>query len=129
MGLYAVVRSGRLARGDTVIAWAPFSARRLAALRHYLPFNVPLVKQVAAVPGDRVCASGALVTVNGRGLAPRLEVDGRGRPMPWWTGCVRLVDGDYLLVIADSPASFDGRYFGVSRGADIVGKGHLLWRR
>jgi type IV secretory pathway protease TraF len=29
----------------------------------------------------------------------------------------------------DAPASFDGRYFGVTEGRDIVGKARLLWAR
>jgi len=29
----------------------------------------------------------------------------------------------------DSPASFDGRYFGVTRGDDVLGRAELLWAR
>ena len=32
--------------------------------------------------------------------------------MPWWEGCVRLRGRQIFLLIADNPASFDGRYFG-----------------
>jgi type IV secretory pathway protease TraF len=51
-----------------VIAWPPDVARDLASRRRYLPRNVPLVKPVAAIAGDRVCAraaavSGALVSL------------------------------------------------------------------
>ena len=62
-----------------VIAWAPAEARRLGAERHYLPSNVPLVKRVAAVAGDRVCAAGEAVFVNGR-LATLRRAQGRRRP-------------------------------------------------
>jgi type IV secretory pathway protease TraF len=47
------------------LAWAPVAARRLAALRHYLPYDVPLVKNVSAVAGARVCANGDVVLVDG----------------------------------------------------------------
>src|SRR3546814_5300719 len=81
--LYAVDDAAPLARGDMVIARVPIAFRMLAARRHYLPANVPLVKRVAATVGDEVCAVGARVTVNGRLAAKRQTRDGAGRPMPW----------------------------------------------
>ena len=112
-----------------VIAWVPQPARQLAAERHYIPANVPLVKRVAAVPGDSVCALGQEIFVRGRWVAERRVGDGMGRPMPWWSGCVLLRDGDYFLLMSDAPASFDGRYFGITHRGDIVGQARLLWRR
>ncbi len=129
VGLYAVGDGAALARGDMVIARVPGEFRMMAARRHYLPANVPLVKRVAAASGDEVCAAGARVTVNGRLVARRLDRDGAGRPMPWWSGCAELAAGEYFLLMTDSPASFDGRYFGVSEAGDIVGKARLIWRR
>ena len=129
VGLYAVGDGAALARGDMVVARVPGEFRMFAARRHYLPANVPLVKRVAAVSGDEVCAAGARVMVNGRLVARRLDRDGAGRPMPWWSGCSLIGDGQTFLLMADSPASFDGRYFGVSEAGDIVGTARLLWRR
>ena len=37
--------------------------------------------------------------------------------------------GEAFLLMAEAPASFDGRYFGVTKVSDIVGKAHLLWAR
>src|SRR3546814_13024738 len=73
-----------------VIARLAEPYRSLAAKRHYLPSNVPLVKRVAAVPGDRICARGDLIFVNGKPVTERLKIDARGRAMPWWRGGVRL---------------------------------------
>lgn len=129
VGLYGVRGMGDLARGDMVIARLPEGLRLFAARRGYLPLNVPLVKSVAAVPGDRVCAFGPAVSVNGRFVAGRFSSDMRGRDMPWWLGCVDLLDEDYLLLMPDSAASFDGRYFGISSGKDVIGEATLLWRR
>ena len=128
IGLYAVGDVAGLARGDMVIARLPGEFRMFAARRHYLPANVPLVKRVAAVPGDKVCAVGARIFVNGRLIASRFARDGAGRVMPRWTGCARLAEGRYFLLMVESGASFDGRYFGVSEASDIVGKARLLWR-
>ncbi|MGV7120829.1 S26 family signal peptidase [Sphingopyxis sp. 550A] len=129
VGLYAVGGAAPLARGDMVIARVPVEYRMFAARRHYLPANVPLVKRVVAAAGDEVCAVGARVMVNGRLVARRLDRDGAGQPMPWWSGCRALGPGEYFLLMADSPASFDGRYFGVTDAGDIVGRAQLLWRR
>ena len=126
-GLYRVARAPRVARGDMVVAWPPASARALAAERHYLPLGVPLVKQVAAIAGDQVCGRGAELLINGLAVAARRAADPSGRPLPWWTGCVRLGGGDVLLLSPNVPQAFDGRYFGITRRSEIVGKAKLLW--
>jgi len=128
-GLYLVAPPGDVAPGDMVIAWAPAGARRLGAERHYLPSNVPLVKRVAAIGGDRVCAAGEAVFVNGRLEALRRPRDGAGRPMPRWTGCKDLRGGDLFLLTPSVPDSFDGRYFGITRGPEVVGSARLIWAR
>lgn len=128
IGLYAVGDAEWVRVGDMVIARVPASVRMLGARRHYIPANVPLVKRVAAVPGDQVCALGHDLFVNGRWIGERLTVDGQGRPMPWWSGCVMLQGGAVLLLM-DSPASFDGRYFGPTQASDVIGKARLLWTR
>lgn len=126
IGLYGVTPGAPLKRGDMVIAWAPAGPRALAAQRHYLPGNVPLVKRVAAVPGERICAIGSGIFVGGRLVAERRTRDAAGRPLPWWRGCVTLKDGA-LLLLMDAPASFDGRYFGPTSAPDVVGKATPLW--
>lgn len=128
VGLYAVMSAERVRPGETVIARTPEPARSLAAERRYLPSNVPLVKRIAAAAGDRVCAIGEAVFVNGRHLATRRLADRRGRTMPFWTGCRDLAEGEYFLLM-DSPDSFDGRYFGITRREDLVGRAVLLWAR
>ena len=128
IGLYRVHAGEPVRRGDMVVAWTPEPARSLAARRHYLPANVPLVKRVAAVAGDRVCAAGSRVSINGRRVATRQKSDAAGRPMPWWTGCRRLDQGEYLLLM-DRADSFDGRYFGVTQRRGLVGRAVLLWAK
>lgn len=129
IGLYAVTPGDEADPGDMVIARVPDPWRMLAAGRRYLPANVPLVKRVAAGPGDEICALGQEIFINGRWAAARLAADPHGRPMPWWSGCVRLHGHQFFLLTSGSPASFDGRYFGVTRGTEIVGKARPLWTR
>ena len=128
IGLYWVWPGGAVSRGDMVIAWAPERWRMLAARRNYLPANVPLVKRVAAAPGNLVCASGPQVLIDGVPAATRLARDPSGRFLPWWQGCRRLSEHEYLLLM-DAPGSFDGRYFGITTRRDLVGRARLLWRR
>lgn len=127
LGLYVVSPGEPAANGDMVIARVPARWRRLAARRRYIPVNVPLVKRVAAGPGDRVCAAGDLIRINGRAAAVRQNADGHGRAMPRWHGCVTLAGGA-LFLLTDAPDSFDGRYFGPTARDDIIGKAQLLWR-
>ena len=129
VGLYAIGSPSDLRVGDYVVARQPVATRRLAAARHYLPANVPLVKRVAAIPGDRVCALGQDISINGFWVAERRVADAPGRRMPWWSGCIQLRQGAHFLLLADEPASFDGRYFGPTERKLIIGKAHLLWAR
>jgi conjugative transfer signal peptidase TraF len=128
IGLYLVSPGAWPEPGDMAIARVPERYRKLAADRHYLPTNVSLVKRIAAYGGDKVCSVGSRIFINGRSVAKRELRDAKGRPMPKWSGCIRL-HGREVFLLMDNPASFDGRYFGVTKGADIVGKARLLWRR
>lgn len=127
VGFYAVKRHARLRAGDMAVAWAPARARRLAAERGYLPFRVPLVKRVAAIAGDRVCALHNRIFINGRPVARRRPRDPARRPMPWWSGCARLGRGDLFLLSSAGPLAFDGRYFGVTHASELVGRARPLW--
>jgi len=126
IGLYRVL-PGKPIRGDLVLVRTPSSVRQLAAERGYLPQNVPLVKRVAALDGDIVCAADDVISVNGRVVAERLARDRLGRPLPAWTGCHLLDDGEVFLLMEGVSDSFDGRYFGPVRRAAIIGRLAPLW--
>ncbi len=84
-----------------------------------------LIKRAAAVTGDRVCRHGSEVSINGEPAAKARDVDSHGLPLPSWQGCVTLDDAQVFL-LGDTPGSYDGRYFGVTPMADIVGRADLL---
>lgn len=128
VGLWRVHPGAAVTVGDMVLARMPETVRQLAAERRYLPGNVPLLKRVAAVRGDHVCALGETLAVNGRAVARRRAADAQARPLPWWRGCRALRDGEYLLLM-DAPDSFDGRYFGPVEAAAIIGRATPLWVR
>jgi conjugative transfer signal peptidase TraF len=109
-------------KGDLVFALPPAEPIfKLAKERGYLAAGpgpagtCAVIKQVAAVGGDRVTISAEGVRVNGvllKNSAPR-PADEAGRPMqPYYLSDYTFGSDQILLVSDYSPASFDGRYFG-----------------
>lgn len=125
IGLYRVV-SGAPERGDFVLVRIPKSIEKLAAIRGYLPAGVPLIKRVAAVAGDDVCAFDGAIIVNGAIAARQRKVDRAGRSLPRWNECLELVQGEFFL-LGDAPDSFDSRYFGPVTSARVIGRLAPLW--
>lgn len=122
-GFYRVHPVNGLRRGEWVLMTTPESVRALADERRYLPASVPMIKTVAALPGDEICSIGATIRVNGERVATRQSHDRQRRPLPQWQGCRTLRSGEFFPLNADSPYSFDGRYFGAVPMALI--RGHL----
>ena len=48
-----------------------------------------------------------------------------GEPLPSWQGCTSLNEGQVFLP-GDTAGSYDGRYFGVTRANEIIGRAELL---
>lgn len=126
VGLYLVL-SGNPSRGDLVLVHTPDSVRQLAAERGYLPANVPLIKRIAAAGGDAVCATGNVISINGRAAAERLVRDRIGRWLPNWSGCHLLDSGEVFLLMQGVTDSFDSRYFGPIPATMIIGRLMPLW--
>src|SRR3984893_19131999 len=64
-GWYFITPAARFRVGDYVVAQIPNQAASLAAARGYLPTTVPLLKQIGAVTGARVCACNGVVYAEG----------------------------------------------------------------
>lgn len=121
VGLYAVQAAARPRRGDLIVAVPPPALARFLATRHYLPLDTPLIKHVAALPGQRVCRSGSTITVDGVPIGAALDRDRHGRPLPVWQGCRRIGAGEVFLMNPAVRDSLDGRYFGTLPAATIIG--------
>ena len=128
IGLYRVRHDDEVSRGDLVLAIPDPSTAKLAAQRHYLPLGVPLVKRVAGVEGDTICARGDAISLNGVVAATRLSADHQAHKLPAWIGCRTLHDEVFLLMV-NIPDSFDGRYFGPTPRARIAGQLEPIWTR
>ncbi|HMS20057.1 S26 family signal peptidase [uncultured Sphingorhabdus sp.] len=126
-GLYAIRGKRSIHVGERVAIEPPPKLRRLLAERGYLPVDVPLLKRVAAVSGQRVCRFAHGITIDGELVGIARSFDRRGRPLPAWSGCRRLGSGELFVMNPAAPDSFDGRYFGVLHMADVIGRATPLW--
>jgi conjugative transfer signal peptidase TraF len=129
IGLYFLGPADAVAPGEIAAIRLPAAVAEFAASRRYLPRGIPLLKRVAAASGDRVCAAGEAIFINGRPVALRRRADERGRPLPWWGGCRWLDEHEVFLLASDVPGSFDGRYFGTSEESRVIGRARPLWVR
>ena len=127
IGLYAVRPAGVLNIAELVIVRPPIALATFMDQRRYLPIGVPMLKRVAALPGQTVCRVGRMVTVDGTGLGEALDRDRRGRPLPVWQGCQRVGTGEVFLMNWRSEDSLDSRYFGLLAATTIIGRADPLW--
>ncbi|MUT24293.1 S26 family signal peptidase [Mesorhizobium japonicum] len=126
IGLYRIA-AGTPALGDLVLVRPPDYVAYLAAQRGYLPGNVALVKRLAALPGEHVCAFHDAIIIGGDIVARRLKIDAQGRPLPWWNGCRALTKDEVFLLGNETNRSFDSRYFGAVPAANVIGRLVPLW--
>ena len=122
LGLYRIEPERDPAVGALVAVAPPVPLARWLAARGYLGERVPLLKHVAAKTGQRVCRIGAVVSVDARPVAFALARDGRGRSLPVWQGCRKLLPGELLMLNADHADSMDGRYFGPLPASTVLGQ-------
>jgi conjugative transfer signal peptidase TraF len=127
IGLYAVQPSGPLKHGDFVITLPPQPLATFLAERRYLPRGVPLLKHVAALPGEIVCRHGLVITIDGTAVASALTLDRASRPLPVWQGCRTINPAEIFLLNRAVPDSFDGRYFGPLTVTSVIGRAVPLW--
>jgi conjugative transfer signal peptidase TraF len=139
VGLYAISAAGPLAVTDLVAVRAPEPIAAFLAERGYLPRGVPLLKRVAALPGQTVCRVEAAVTVDGIAMGEALARDRLGRPLPGWQGCRTVAADELFLMNFDIRDSLDGRYFGPISARAVIGRaiplytdedgdGRFIWR-
>ncbi|MFG1352565.1 conjugative transfer signal peptidase TraF [Xanthobacter autotrophicus] len=139
IGLYAIEPARRLEVTDLLAIKPPAALARFLVERGYVGAGVPLMKRVAALPGQEVCRTNRTITVDGVAYGEALERDRMGRPLPVWHGCRRIAQGELFLMNFDVPDSLDGRYFGPLSASTVIGRampiytdeagdGHFVWR-
>jgi conjugative transfer signal peptidase TraF len=127
LGLYRVERPTGHEVGDLVAVMPPAPLAAFMVTRGYIGEDVPLLKHVAGLPGQRICRNGATVTVDGVVLGEALPRDRLGRHLPEWQGCRLLQDGEIFLMNPEVRDSLDGRYFGPLPADAVVGIARPIW--
>ena len=110
-----------LTHGMLVAFPPPASIAAVAVRRGYLAPQIPLLKPLAALPGETVCVHDHGVFIQGYFVAPIALADTRGRPLPRWRGCVTLGPAE-VFPLSPAPRSFDGRYSGPVAIASLLGR-------
>lgn len=127
IGFYSVEPAKRLEVTDLVAVAAPEPIASVLADGGYLPGDTPLLKRVLGLPGQTVCRSGVLISVDGVAMGTALQRDRIDRPLPDWQGCRIVADGEIFLMNWDVPDSLDGRYFGPIPASAVIGRAVPLW--
>jgi conjugative transfer signal peptidase TraF len=124
LGLYRLAAvAPPLARGTLVVLPVP------PVVQRWHSAWLPLLKPIAALPGDLVCTSEAGLWIEGQAYGPVYPEAG-GAPLPRLRGCVRVPAGAVFLA-SPAPRSLDGRYFGLTPVADLTAWAIplLTWRK
>jgi conjugative transfer signal peptidase TraF len=122
VGLYRSIPKGDLELGDIVRLALPESMQPVMARWGYAhhPAAQFLIKQIAGLPGQRVCRLGGRMLIDGGVLGPVHRMDHLGYALPQALPegvCARLGPAAYFVATPNA-ASLDSRYFGpVSRQA------------
>ncbi|KHJ55172.1 peptidase S26 [Aureimonas altamirensis] len=127
VGFYTIGEVGNLDVTDLVAVDAPEPLATFLSDGGYLPRGVPLLKRVAALPGQRVCRTGLAITVDGVPMGDALDRDRRGRPLPIWRGCQLVANGELFLMNWQVRDSLDGRYFGPLPATAVIGRATPLY--
>jgi type IV secretory pathway protease TraF len=124
VGLYSIEREA-WRKGDRVAVRPAPALADLLDQMGILKRGRLLIKTVAAADGDQVCRVGTTLTINGHASAIARSVTSIGKKLPAWEGC-QMLSADEVLLLGETEESFDGRYFGVTGAAEVVGPVRLL---
>jgi conjugative transfer signal peptidase TraF len=127
IGLYAVHPADALRAGELLVVTPPAPLATFLDARRYLPKGVPLLKHIAALPGQTVCRTGDTISIDGITVGADRDRDHLGRSLPVWHGCRVIATGEVFLMNSQSVASLDGRYFGPLPTTTIVGRADPIW--
>ena len=139
VGFYAVSPAERIEVPDLVAVMPPEPFASFMVERGYVGRDVPILKHVVGLPGQRVCRDGRAVAVDAVPLGEARVRDSQGRDLPVWRGCRVIADGELFLMNLEAADSLDGRYFGPFPASAVIGRatplftdedgdGRFVWR-
>ena len=127
IGLYRVAPAGKLSVTELVAVQPPDPLAAFLDLNDYLPYGVPMLKRIVALPGQVVCRTGLIITVDNLEMGQARARDHRNRPLPAWQGCRIIGEGDVFVMNWQSEHSLDGRYFGPLPASAVIGRVVPVW--
>lgn len=139
IGLYRIEPAERLDIPDLVAVMPPEPLEDFMVERGYIGRDVPILKHVLGLPGQRVCRIGRTITVDGIAVGEAQDRDRHDRPLPVWSGCHVVAADELFLMNWQVPDSLDGRYFGSLPATTVIGRaiplytdedgtGRFVWR-
>jgi conjugative transfer signal peptidase TraF len=139
LGLYNLDTPHHLQVGELVALMPEKPLADFMVERGYIGRDVPLLKRVMALQGQKVCRIGNAVIVDGIEIGTALKRDRLGLELPVWQGCHLITDGNIFLMNPSVRDSLDGRYFGPISARSVIGRatpvytdenghGHFVWR-
>lgn len=127
IGFYTIDRTHPARVTDLVAVRAPEPLASFMVARGYIGRGVPLLKRIAAVPGQRVCRTGRSIIIDAVTVGEALDRDHVGRPLPTWQGCRVIASNELFLMNWQVRDSLDGRYFGPLLAASVIGRATPLY--
>lgn len=127
IGFYTVEPADRIEVPELVAVMPPEPLAAFMAERGYVGRGVPLLKRVLGLPGQRVCRTGRIITVDDVEMGEALERDSLGRDLPVWQGCRVIGDRQLFLMNWEVRDSLDGRYFGPLPATAVIGRATPLY--
>lgn len=127
IGLYSITPLRSPEVTDLVAVTPPKALAAFMVERGYIGPGVPLLKRIAALPGQRVCRAERTITVDAVTMGDALDRDHRGRPLPAWQGCRVVSKGELFLMNWQVRDSLDGRYFGPLPASAVIGRAIPLY--
>lgn len=139
IGFYTIAPADRIEVPNLVAVLPPEPVADFMVHRGYIARDVPLLKHVVGLPGQRVCRDGRAITVDAVPLGEARDRDSQGRDLPVWQGCRVIAEGEVFLMNLDVSDSLDGRYFGPLPASTVIGRatplftdedgdGRFVWR-
>lgn len=122
IGFYTIAPADRIEVADLVAVLPPEPIADFMVHRGYIARDVPLLKHVVGLPGQRVCRDGHAITVDAVPLGEARDRDSQGRDLPVWQGCRIIAEGEVFLMNLDVSDSLDGRYFGPLPVSTVIGQ-------
>ena len=127
IGFYTIAPADRIEVPNLVAVLPPEPIADFMVHRGYIARDVPLLKHVVGLPGQRVCRDGRAITVDAVPLGEARDRDSQGRDLPVWQGCRIIAEGEVFLMNLDVSDSLDGRYFGPLPASTVIGRATPLF--